>query len=121
MQLLLARVDEQDADVGGVHDAVRPKRAVVLDAVLDLRLAPKPRRVHEDQRLAVIAKLGVDRVPRGAGDLRDDHAILPDEPVHEAGLADVGLADDRHPDHCFVGLLGSRLGQGLGDAVEQIP
>ena len=47
--------------------------------------------------LAVDLDQLVDRVDGGAGDVVDHHPLRPGDLVQQAGLADVRLADDRHP------------------------
>ena len=64
----------------------------------------------------------VDRVDGGAGGIVDDDALLPRQPVEQARLADVGLADDRDPARALrcVEVLGRRVGQGVDDRVEHV-
>jgi hypothetical protein len=45
----LGRVHQQQAHVGALDRAFRAQRAVVLEAAVDARLPPQPRRVDEDQ------------------------------------------------------------------------
>ena len=62
----------------------------------------------------------VDAVARRAGDLGDDAAVGPDEPVEQGRLPHVRSADDREPR--LGGLLGRirRVGQQLEQAVQQV-
>ena len=39
--------------------------------------------------------MGVNRVARGARDIRNHHALLAQQPVHQRGFAHVRFADDR--------------------------
>ena len=63
----------------------------------------RPGGVDEPPHLAVQLDQRVDGVDGRAGDVVDDRAGLPGQPVEQAGLADVGLADQRHTARATAG------------------
>ena len=96
--------------------------AVVLDPA-HLRAAAHARRCRRTAR----GRAGPRRRPSPRlsrvvpGDLRDDAALLPDEPVEQARLPDVRPADDREPRLGRAGSVAARrVGQQRDDAVEQV-
>src|SRR5690606_36349883 len=84
----LGRIDEEQADVGPPDRSLGPERAVVLQTLVDPRLAPETCRIDEDQRPAVITERRVHGISRRAGHIRYDQALLAEEPVDEARLPD---------------------------------
>jgi hypothetical protein len=114
-------VADDERDVRALDRPLRAEGRVVLDGVLDLRLAAQARRVDEDQAPPVDLQREVDRVAGRSGDVAHDHALGPEQAVDERGLADVRAPDDGEADDVVVLLLGLvLLGQQLDDAVEQI-
>ena len=69
--------------------------SIVVGGLRDLALAAEPGGVDEDVALVAALHERVDRVARGAGAVVDDHPLLAEDAVHQAGLAGVRLADDR--------------------------
>ena len=77
--------------------------------------------VDEDEGAVAAGEDGVDRVPGGAGRLRDDHAVLPDECVDGARLADVRPSEDGDADRVFGDLrAGGTAGQPFEDRVQEV-
>ena len=94
-------VERRDAG-GGIHheqDEVRlldRHPCLVLHPLLDVapRLELQAAGVDHGEAPAVPLADAVDAVAGGAGDVLDDRDALPDQPVEEGRLADVGAADD---------------------------
>ena len=74
-----------------------PQHGVVLGAPIGLGRAPQPGRVDEAHRAVRRVDHRVDGVACRPGHVVDDRALLPEEPVEERRLADVGPSDDGHP------------------------
>ncbi len=70
-----------------------------------------------DERLAVADEKGIGRVPRRAGDLADDEALLAGQAVDEGGLADVDPADDGDAQGRLARPGGAGRGQGGRDGL----
>ena len=113
-------VDEDKAHVGPLHGHFRPQVAVVLDGVLHLALAAQAGGVDKGEGAVLVLDGGVHRVPGGAGNVRDDAAVLPCHLVHQGGLAHVGLTDDSHLDDVALVVVLHVLGQDVADTVQQI-
>ncbi len=113
----LARVDQDDRDLGLLHGGRGAQRGVVVGALLEVDALADARGVHELPGLAAQLDQLVDRVAGGAGHLVDDHPLLARDLVQQRGLADVRAADQRDParpaERGAEGLLG-----GLGQRVE---
>ncbi len=91
----LARVDEDERDVRALRGRERAQLRVVLDLLAVAALAAQPGRVDEDEgRIAAASTVSIASrvVP---GHLGDDHALLAEERVQQARLADVRTAEDR--------------------------
>ena len=115
-----ARVDEDERDVRALRRRQRAQLRVVLDP---LALPPFPAqagRVDEDELALAAAQVGVDRVPRRAGYLGDDHPLLAEQRVQEARLADVRTAEYRDPDRRVRDRRPAAAGQPRDDRVEQV-
>ena len=83
-------------------------------------MTTKSSRIDEDEVLAVVPDGSIDRVPGGAGDFRYHDSVLTNEPVHEARLTHVGLANHGHTDR-VIGVIGvGGLGYGREHQIEQI-
>ena len=119
----LHAVDHQHGDIGAIDGAMRAQDAVLLDARPDAPTAANARGVDQDERLALVVDDRINGVARGAGDVADDDALLPDDGVHQRGLTDVGTAHDGEAWRAgqrLVGVLIYRRGQQRGDRVEQV-
>src|SRR4051812_31189324 len=79
----VGRVADDERDVGALDRALRAQGRVVLDRVLDLRLAAQPGGVDEDHAPAVDLERQVDRVARRAGDVGDDHPLGAEQAGYE--------------------------------------
>src|SRR5207248_10242701 len=93
---------------------------VVLDPLALLSLAAEAGSVDEDEGAVASLEDGVDRVAGRAGLLGDDHALLAEERVQKARLADVRAAEDRDANRLLADPLRSRAGQHRHDRVEQV-
>src|SRR3954470_16264316 len=113
-------VADDERDVGALDRPLRAQRRVVLDRVLDLRLAAQAGGVDEDHAAPVDLERQVDRIARRSRHLGDDHALGAEHAVDERRLADVRPPDDREADRVVLLLLVLLLGQQLDDAVEQV-
>ena len=116
----LARVDEHERDVGALGGRERAQLRVVLDPLALLALAAEPGGVDEHEGAVAALEHGVDRVARRAGHLGDDHALLAEQRVQEARLADVRPAEDRDADRLLADLLRAAAGEHRHDRVEQV-
>ena len=63
---------------------------------------------------------GVDRVARRPRHVGDDHAVLAEDRVQQARLADVRAPEDRDPDRLLADLRRPRARQARDDRVEQV-
>ena len=113
-------VNENKAHIRPLHGHFGPEIAVVLNGVLDLGLFPQPRRVDEGKGSVWVFNGHIHRVPGGSGHVRDDAPVLPGHPVHQRGLAHIGLADDSHLNDLAFGLLFLPLGQAFQHPVQQV-
>ena len=93
----LLGVDQDDRDLGLLQRGLGAQRRVVVGAAGLVHPAADARGVDEAPRSAAELDHLVDRVARGAGDVVDDDPVLAGELVEQAGLADVGLAEQRDP------------------------
>ena len=93
----LARVDQDDGHLGPVQRRLGAQGRVVVGAAGLVRPAPDARGVDEPPVSAAELDQLVDRVAGGAGDRVDDDPLGAGELVEQAGLADVGLAQQRDP------------------------
>jgi hypothetical protein len=116
----LARVDEDERDVGTLGGVERAQLGVVLDALTLSPLAAQAGGVDEDERRLAAPEHGVDRVPRRAGHLGDDHALLSENRVQQARLADVRSAENRDPDRLLADLGWAGAWEASHDGVEQV-
>ena len=94
----LARVDQDEADVGALRRLERAQLRVVLDPLPLTALAAQTGGVDELKVRSPRSMHRVDRVARRARHLRHDRALLADERVEERRLADVRPAEDRDAD-----------------------
>ncbi len=91
-----------------------------LRAAVGPALAADAGGVEQPHGAAAHLEQRVDDVARGSGDLRDQHALVAEQPVGERGLADVGAPDDRHRE--LGRLLGGFLLVGRGQQrLERLP
>ena len=81
---------------------------IFLDRVVDLRLAAHTGGVDEQILAEFVFKIAVDGVARRARNVGDDHALLAENAVEQARLADVRLADDGDLDDILVVFLAVR-------------
>src|SRR5205807_878148 len=87
-----------DATSASIRGATGAERAVLLDALPELGLAPKAGGVDQLEVSALERQRHVDRVARCPGELRHDHPLVSDEAVDERGLADIRSPDNRESD-----------------------
>ena len=94
----VARVEDEQGDVGFVEHLLRAHQGELLDAE-DLAPLADPRRVDEGDRLPLVLDAFVDRVDRRSRRVADDGALLLQQGVEQGALADVDPADDgdAHP------------------------
>ena len=114
-------VDQHDDHLGGVDRAVSADRGVELVSAGLPDFASQTRSVDESPDLAVQFDQRVHRIHGGAGDVVHHRTLVARQPVQQRTLADVGLADQRHPS--WTALAGAQfgdLGQHADDRVEQI-
>jgi len=71
----LARVEEQEDDVGPSNGSLSAVDRVEVEVVADLRLPLHARGVDRQERQAVELEVDVHRVARGPGPLGDDHPL----------------------------------------------
>ena len=116
----LARVDEHERHVGPLGGRERAQLRVVLDPLPLLALAADPGGVDEHERAVAALEHGVDRVARRARHLGDDHALLAEQRVQQARLADVRPAEDRDADRLLADLLRAAAREHRHDRVEQV-
>ena len=116
----LVGIDQDQAHVGTLDGRDGAHVAVALDGVIDLRLAAHTGRVDKEVLAPVVFKIAVDRVARRTRHVGDDHALLTEDAVEEAGLADVRLSDDGDLDDILVIFLAVILRKRLHAGVEQI-
>ena len=88
----LARVHDEQRHVALLDALPRLDDREDLGPLLGLAAAPDPGRVHEPEAPARGLDARVDRVARGARDLRHDRAVLAEQRVDERGLPDVRAA-----------------------------
>ena len=94
----LARVDQDERDVGALGRLERAQLRVVVDPLALLALAPQARGVDERERAARRARSACRSSRASYRGLRDDRALGADQRVVERRLADVRPAEDRDPD-----------------------
>ena len=113
-------VDHNEAHVAALNGHGGPEDAVFLDGVVHLGLFAHTGGVDEVILAGGVFKVAVDGVPGGTGHVADDDPLLAQDPVGEAGLAHVGLADDGHLDHVAVLLLVGLRREVLQAGVQQV-
>lgn len=118
----LGGVQQHDGDLGGLHGRLGAQRGVVLGAAGLLDAFAQPGGVDELPGLATEFDEAVDGVNGGARHRVDHDPVLTGEPVEQAGLADVGFADQRDPAGSALGVVvdGGQLRQRVQDDVEQV-
>ena len=116
----LLGVDHEDRYVRSLDRAYRADDHIALKVLLDLILAAKSRRIDKDVFFPVVFYSGVDGVPGRSGDVGDDHSVLPDQPVHDGRLADVGLSYYRHVDRVVLFLLAASCPEVFHYLIEHI-
>ena len=119
----LGGVEQHDRDLGRLDRAGGAQGRVVLGAAGLADPLAQAGGVDELPGLAADLHQAVDRVDGGAGDRVDDRALLPGQPVEQAGLADVGPADQRDPARAARRALDDRRrrsGSAGEDRVEQV-
>ena len=91
------RVDDEQGHVGTVERCDRANRRILLGHGTCGDLSPPldPCRVHQSDSATAMLEMVVDRIARGAGYVADDRALLAEEAVQEARLADIRATDDR--------------------------
>ena len=116
----LIGVDQDEAHVRALDGGDGAQVRILLDCIVDLRLAAHTGRIDKEELAGLVFKVAVDGVARGARDVGDDHALFAEDLVEQARLADIRLADDGDLDDVLVVFL-AVIGREAGDAgVEQI-
>src|SRR5581483_11197689 len=116
----LARVDEDERDVGAVGRVQRAQLGVVLDPLALAPLAAQAGGVDEDEPRPVPLEEGVDRVPGRPRHVRDDHPLLAEDRVQQARLADVRPTEDRDADRLLADLRRAGARQARDHRVEEV-
>jgi len=118
----LAGVDEDHGDLGAVQRTGGAQRRVVVRALVLAEPPSDAGRIDKTPRRAAELDKLVHRVPRGARYRVDQRALVADELVQQAGLADVRLAEERDAPRAVLLLVGfgRRVGQRVEDQVEQV-
>ncbi len=114
------RVDEDHAHVGALDRHFRADDAVPFDGILHLALPAQTGGVDQHKAAEPVFDPGVDRVPCGSGDLRNDAAVLPRDIVDERGFPDVRFADDRNADRLLFLVIPGLFRKLFHDAVQQV-
>ena len=113
-------VHQEEHGVATAHALQGAHVREILDAVLDLGLLAKSGGVGEHDLASAPVEAGVHRVAGGAGNGRDDHALLAQELVHQRALAGVGASQDGHAHGgALFGRFGTEGRQELLDAFHQ--
>ena len=104
-------VDHQDTHVGALNGHLGAHDREPLHRLVHLALAADTGGVNKGIMLFAADDLAVDGVTGGAGYTADNDPLLAGDPVDQAGLAGVGLADDGNLDalvllHIIPGILG---------------
>src|SRR5207247_983995 len=97
-----------------------PELRVVLDSLALPALAPKACRVDEDEGAFSALEDDVDGVARRPWNVRNDDALLAEDRVQKARLADVGTTEDRDPNRILLDVEGTLSREQLHDAIEQV-
>ena len=113
-------IDHDEADVSPLHRHVGAEDAVLLHLIPDLGLAADACGVDEGEGAPLIDQAGVHRVTGGARDIRDDHAVLPEETVDDGGLSGVGLTDDGDLDAALLLLALLPVGESVTAGVQNV-
>src|SRR6266536_723868 len=114
-------VEQHDRHLGRLDRGGGAQARVVLGAAGLPHPLAQAGGVDELPHLAADGGEAVDRVDGGAGDRVDDRALLLGQAVEQAGLADVGPADQGHPARAArPGRAGGLLRQRGEDGVEQV-
>ena len=116
----LARVDEDERDVGALGRLEGAQLRVVLDSLALLPLAADARGVDEHERLVAALEHRVDRVAGRARLLGDDHALLAEQRVQQARLAHVRAPENGDADRLLARLRRPGARQARDDRVEQV-
>ena len=115
----LAHVQEQQRDIGAANGLIAARQREVLDRVGHLASAVNARGIHQGQRPPLPFKVDVDRIARGARDLADDDALLPEHRVHERRLAGVASAEHGDPQTLLIDHFAGGWRQQRGQLFEQ--
>lgn len=110
----------EDADVAVLDGADGSHHAIELQVLAHLVFASDACRIDEVEVEAKLVVARVDAVAGGSCYLGDDVAILADEGVDDARLADIGASHDGEARQVVVDLLLGHVLQFLQDDVEQV-
>ena len=99
-------VNHQQRNVGGFQVLARHHDGELFRHQVGLALAANAGGIDEAEALAVVLDDLVNRVPRGAGDGRDNGSLGSGQPVQQSGFAHVGMPDDRNLGFVRLGLRG---------------
>jgi hypothetical protein len=116
----LARIDEHERNVRALGGGERPQLRVVLDPLPLAALAAKARGVDEDELPVTAAEDCVYGVARRARLVGDDHALLAEQRIQQARLADVRSPEDRDADRRVRDCGPAATRQPGNDRVEQV-
>ena len=95
-------VYHQKRDVRPFYRPYGAKHPVSFDRLVYPGPSPYPRGVDQDVPLSVLLVEGVHRVAGGSGRGAGYEPLLPEHPVDEGGLSDVGLSYDGYPGRPFL-------------------
>ena len=117
----LARIADDEHHVCTAHRRERTNDAVAFDAlVLNATLSSDARGIHQRIKAAIMRKIRIDGIPRGAGHVGNDGAFLAQQRVDDAGLAHIGFSHHGDIDALLLRKLLRGLRKIAHDLVEQI-
>src|SRR5664280_1404888 len=116
-------INQHDGHLGLFQCCLGTQRSVEVGSASLVNPAPNTGRVHEAPGLAAELYQLVDWVAGGSGNLVDDYAVLPRQPVEQTGFADIGTAHQCHSARAAagVGVTDRReLGQDVENGVQDV-
>ena len=113
-------IDQQQGHIAALDGAQGAQHGVLLDTLLDLARAADACGVDQRDPLAVHGDRGVDAVAGGARRNADYAALLADQLIEQAGLADVGAAHNGDAQVLILHRVGLVLGEDRDHQIEHI-
>ena len=113
-------VQQDQAHVRALDGGDGAHVAVFFHRVVHLGFAAHPGGVDEQILAGLVFKIAVDGVARRPGHVGDDHALLAEDAVEQAGFSDVRLSDDGDLDDVLVILVGVIFREGIHAGVQQV-